>query len=254
SSHFVLLLLVVALLQWQAKRPYVAGLAFGLCASFKLPLLLLGVYFALRRHWRIVAGGATTIAAVGLSSVAIYGIEGLGGWVSEWVGPFLGGVVPAFNVQSINGFLARLTIDVGDLRDWELHEPSTAHKIARFCASAAMFALTYWLIWQPGKGGMKPADERDGPGRRDLLEFALVLDLALITSPLSWTHYYVWLLVPLGLYLGGRLPLPDDATTRRLVGAGWFLLSLPIIVMSPMEPSWYASILARTTVSVWLFA
>src|SRR5262249_37359842 len=62
SSHFVLLLMVAGLLQWRAKRPYVAGLAFGLCASFKLPLLLMGIYFVLRRHWRIAAGGATTIA------------------------------------------------------------------------------------------------------------------------------------------------------------------------------------------------
>jgi hypothetical protein len=31
------------------------------------------------------------------------------------------------------------------------------------------------------------------------------------------------------------------------------LVTLPIVVMSPMTPSWYASILAKTTVSVWLF-
>ena len=253
SSHFILLLLVVGLLQWRAKRQYIAGLAFGLCATFKLPLLLIGMYFFLRQRWRIVAGGATTIGVVVLASAALYGVIGLVSWYKEWIEPFLGGSVAAFNVQSINGFLIRLTIDVGDLRDWELRDPSTALRIARFCASAALFAASIWLIWRASRNAPAPQRDAGAADGRDLLEFVLVLTLALITSPLSWTHYYVFLLVPWALYLGGQLPLPDDAVTRRLMDASVLLISLPIIVMSPMTPSWYASILAKTTVSVWLF-
>jgi hypothetical protein len=36
------------------------------------------------------------------------------------------------------------------------------------------------------------------------------------------------------------------------MGAGIIMVSLPVIVWSPMEPSWYAAILSRTLVSVWL--
>jgi hypothetical protein len=41
--------------------------------------------------------------------------------------------------------------------------------------------------------------------------------------------------------------------TRRLMIGSIVLVTLPIVVMSPMTPSWYASILAKTTVSVWVF-
>jgi alpha-1,2-mannosyltransferase len=252
SSHFILLLLVVGLLQWRAKRTYLAGLVFGLCASFKLPLMLLGAYFFLRARWRIVAGGATTIGVVVLSSAALFGASSLVAWYKEWVEPFLGGSVVAFNVQSINGFLIRLTIDVRDLRDWELRDPPAVLRIARLSASAVMFGISYWLIWRRGKIAASPQGD-GGATPRDLLEFLLVLTLALITSPLSWTHYYVFLLIPWALYMGGQLPLPDDAVTRRLMHSGLIMVSMPVIVWSPMEPSWYASILARTTVSVWLF-
>jgi hypothetical protein len=79
-----------------------------------------------------------------------------------------------------------------------------------------------------------------------------MISLALITSPISWTHYYVWLLIPWALYLGGDLPLRDDAITRFLMRTSIILVSLPVIIWSSMEPSWYAAILSRTLVSVWL--
>ena len=59
TTHFILLLLVVALLLWRAGEEYAAGLVLGLCALFKLPLMLFGLYVLLRGRWRVVAGGAT---------------------------------------------------------------------------------------------------------------------------------------------------------------------------------------------------
>ena len=58
TTHFLLLLLALALLLWRAGWDYSAGLVLGFCALFKLPLLLFGAYFLLRRRWRILAGGA----------------------------------------------------------------------------------------------------------------------------------------------------------------------------------------------------
>jgi Glycosyltransferase family 87 len=252
SSHFILLFLVVALLLWQAKREYAAGVVLGVCAIYKLPLLLLGLYFLLRRRWPIVAGGATSISIVVLLSLAQFGIAGLLGWYSEWIGPYLGSVVAAFNVQSINAFLVRLATEVTELRDWEPREPSTAHKIARLCAYAVMLGGSCWLLWRGERSG--PARRANGaPGARHLLEVVLVLDLALVISPLTWSHYYLFLLLPWALYLGGKLPLPDDATTRWLMRTGFVLVSLPVVLAAPEVPSWFASVLARTTVSAWLF-
>ena len=56
TTHFILLLLVVALLLWRAGAEFSAGLVLGFCAMFKLPLMLFALHFLLRKRWRIVAG------------------------------------------------------------------------------------------------------------------------------------------------------------------------------------------------------
>jgi alpha-1,2-mannosyltransferase len=219
---------------------------------FKLPLLLYCAYFFLRRRWRIVAGGAMSMSAVGLLSLALFGVEGHLGWYSEWVAPFLHAAMPAFNVQSIDGFLIRLTADVADLRDWEPREPLLAHRIARTCAFAVLFGAAFWTVWR-GAGNATRVPDSAGASARDFLEFSLVLALALITSPVSWTHYYLLLLLPWGLYLGGQLDLPDDGTTRWLMRIGFTLAALPVIMPAEFVPSWPTALLARTVVSAWLF-
>jgi alpha-1,2-mannosyltransferase len=251
SSHVILLFLVTGLVLWRGKHDYAAGLAFGFCALIKLPLLLLGIYFVLRQRWAIVAGGATTIGVAGLSSLLLFGIDGNIAWYQDWVVPYLNGYIPAFNVQSVDGFLVRLSKGEEFLIHWDPPlVPTLFHRIARFAIFAALFGGSFLLIWRARQRA--PVAGERGPSPRDLLEFSLMINLALITSPISWTHYYLWMLIPWALYLGGELPLRDDVTTRLLMGAGIILVSLPVIVWSPMEPSWYAAILSRTLVSVWL--
>jgi hypothetical protein len=252
SSHFILLFMVAALVLWRGKREYAAGLALGICALIKLPLLLFALYFVLCGRWRIVAGGATTIGVAAVLSLMLFGIDGNIGWFEEWVVPYLGGYIPAFNVQSIDGFLVRLVKGEEFLRHWDPPiEPTLIHKIVRYGAFAALFGGSFWLIWRARRRAPM-VGAGDTPSPRDLLEFVLVLNLALITSPISWTHYYLWLFVPWALYLGGALPLPDDSTARALMRAGFVLVCVPVLVWSPMEPSWYAAILSRTVVSLWL--
>jgi len=253
TSHFILLFMVTGLVLWRAKRRYAAGLVFGACATIKLPLFLLGPYFLLRRHWRIVAGGATTIGVTVLLSVWLFGVEGHIAWYEDWVMPYLGGHIAAFNVQSIDGFLLRLRLGEEFLRHWDDPiQPTPLHQIVRYGAFAVLFGGSFWLMWRANRR-VPPPREESAPSPRDLLEFVLVVNLALITSPISWAHYYMWLLVPWALYLGGELPLPDDAVTRGLMRVGFVLISVPIVMWSPLERSWYAAILSRTVVSVWLF-
>ena len=55
------------------SRPWIAGVCFGLFTPVKyFPVVMLG-YFALRKRWRIVAGGTLTILVVVLASIAILG-------------------------------------------------------------------------------------------------------------------------------------------------------------------------------------
>jgi Glycosyltransferase family 87 len=257
STHFVLLYLALGLLLWGARREYAAGLFFGMCATIKLPLLLLGVYFFVRRRWSIVAGGATTIIVSALLSLAVFGLAQHIEWYQDTIGINAGKAIPAFNVQSIDGFLMRLSTGMEELLYWGPIEPTLAHRIVRNLVFAFLLGGFGWLIWRAERGAL--ISPRGGEmTAHDLLQFSVVLILALVTSPLSWTHYYLILLVPLALYLGGRLPLPDDAMTRWLFWPGYLLSSIPVI-MPHLEidpdpaPGWLAELAARTIVSAWLF-
>jgi hypothetical protein len=247
TTHFILLLLVAALLLWRGDRDFAAGLVLGLCAMIKLPLILIGAYFLLRGRWRVVAGGATAIAAIVVLSVATFGIAINLGWYEACIAPFTRGVIAAFNVQSIDGFLMRLVTGAHDLGNWNPLVPSIAHRVARIALVAGLFLGAIWLIRRGAPRAPVP-----GEGTRGYFEFSIVLVLALVSTPVSWTHYYLLLLLPWGLYLSGRLGLPADAATRRLVWASWLLCSLPVVA-PPDGPDWLDEIVARTLVSAWLF-
>ena len=251
TTHIILLMLVLALLLWRAGWEYTMGLVLGTCAVIKLPLLLFGAYFFLRGRWRIVAGGSTAVATAALLSLTTYGLDANIAWYTDSVAPFLGGVIPAFNVQSIDGFLLRLWTGAAQLRDWEPMALEPAHRLARLVVFALTYGTAIWLGWRANRSEPMPS----ATGRlsvRDVLEYALVINLAILTSPISWTHYYLLLLLPWGLYQGGVLPLPDDRTTRGLMWSSLLLTSLP--VLDPALPSgWIGELLARTLVSAWFF-
>jgi hypothetical protein len=251
TTHIILLLLVLAFLFWRSGRDFLAGLVLGVCAVIKLPLLLFGAYYCLRGKWRVVLGGATSITAAVLLSFADYGVEGNLGWYRDAVAPFLGGVIPAFNVQSIDGFLMRLWTGEAHLYEWDPLQPGTLHKVVRNLLLGLVYGSAVWFGWRANRTEPMPA-VNGTLSARDTLEFVLVINIAILTSPISWTHYYLLLLVVWGLYLGDRLPVPDDRQTRWLMWSSLLLTSLPVI-MPQHSPSLFSEVLARTVISSWFF-
>ena len=176
TTHIILLLLVLAFaalavglgLSWPASL-------LGICAVIKLPLLLFGAYYLLRGKWRVVLGGATSITTAVLLSLADYGLQGNIDWYRDSVEPFLGGVIPAFNVQSIDGFLIRLWTGEARLHDWDPMVPDTLHKVIRHILFLLVYGSAIWLGWRATRAEPMPAIN----GRlsaRDTLEFVLVIN------------------------------------------------------------------------------
>lgn len=249
STHIVLLLLVLALTTLRAGWPFATGLILGFAALIKIPLLLFGVYFLLRGNWRVVAGGAAMIVIALLLSLAVHGFEVNRAWFEGNVLAYIGRVIPAFNVQSIDAFLMRLTTGPDELFDWTAHEPTAAHRIVRWLIFLALFGSNFWLMCRAA-----PVVEQQSGAltERDYLEYSVILVLAVVASPVSWSHYYLLMLLPIGLYLGNRLPLPDDNVTRWLIWPGFILTALPIVLL-PFEPDWVLVLASRTILSAWLF-
>lgn len=247
TTHFVLLMLILALMLLRSGSQFAAGMLVGLCASIKLPLLLFAVYFVLRRRWRVVAGGATGIGGILLLSVAAFGLDNNISWFNCCVEPFLGGIIPAFNVQSVDGFAMRLITGTSRLSNWDPMDVPVAYKATRQVMFAIILGSAAWVIWRAGARVSEP-ERAEICDVRAMLEFVLVLNLALVISPISWSHYYALLLLPWGLYLGGRLPWPSDPLTRRLLWSGLVLTSLPVVVL-PLQADVLGEIAARTLVS-----
>jgi hypothetical protein len=179
--------------------------------------------------------------------VSAFGLDNNVNWFNCCVEPFLGGVIPAFNVQSVDGFAVRLITGTSRLSNWDPMDVPLAYKVARQVLFAAALGYVAWVL-QRGRASSRQTPSSETARVREMLEFALVLNLALVLSPISWSHYYALLLMPWGLYLGGRLPLPFDALTRRLLWGGMALCSLPIVVL-PLQADLIGEILARTLVS-----
>ena len=244
-THEILLLLVIGLRLWRTERNFAAGIVFGICAIIKLPLLLIGVYFFVRGRWTIVIGGAAAIVCAVLLSLIVHGFGVNADWYRDSIEPFLGGVIPAFNVQSIDGFLVRLFTGTDGLLDWTPHRPSVVHKVIRLTAVALLLGGMFFLMRRAGRTRAVPV--LGALSRREIVEFSLVLMLSLAISPISWSHYYLLLLLPIALHLGGFTVVPGKGW-RMALWIGFALTSLPVIIL-PSAPDWPGEIVARGVVS-----
>jgi hypothetical protein len=251
TTHIVGLILVVSLIFIGSGRQFLAGVLLGLCALIKLPLMLFCAYYVALQRWRIAAGAIVTILLLGLASLLVFGSEVNIGWYDTCVAPYLTGVVGAFNVQSIDAFLLRLVTGANLLWDWEPVGVSVAHRIARFLLVGAILGSALLLMWR-AKRARQLSLTGDMPALA--LEFVMVLNVALVVSPLSWVHYYLLLLLPAALAVGGRLSVRGhERAVPWLIYGGLTLASIPVAIPDLKDSSALGPIVARTAVSVWLF-
>lgn len=229
TTHFILLLLVLGLWVLRGNRDFAAGLVFGAAALIKLPLLLLGVYFFARGRWRVAAGGAVVCGVAAALSVLVLGWDLHVFWYEHSIKPFAETPLAAFNVQSVQGFFARLQHGGRFLEDWTPHALHPAVRVAsKLAAMLLLLGAAVVMGW--------PRSRRRGhliPVGRDAmieLEACIVLMLAMMVSTVSWSHYYLWLLLPAALLIGGKPPV---LASRGLRVAGWVALigALPPVII-----------------------
>jgi hypothetical protein len=173
----------------------------------------------------VVAGGAALCAAVALSSIAIFGWDTHVLWYRLCVEPFSGAPMPAFNVQSVQAFVARFSTGYGGLHDWEVYPLSDASQAAAAVITAALYLGALAVMLRPaaasagGKSAHVAADS----------ELLMVIALACMTSPLSWSHYYVWLLLGAAFLISRGEQLLTGRVWAAVAGAAMMLASLPIV-------------------------
>jgi alpha-1,2-mannosyltransferase len=234
TSHIVLALVIWGVERVKAKSPYLAGAIFGLAALVKPPLLLIGVYFALSRQWRVVFGGATTVALGAALSILIFGWDLHREWFETCIRPFLGGVVAAFNDQSIAAGLARFELGTRVLWDWNAYMVSPLTRALQWVSCAVLLGVTLWARLKAGKRDVE-------------IDIAQVLVLACLLSTLSWSHYFVWLLPAFALLFVATAPGGVEPGLRPAL-IGVYALAAPAEFLSaPMRDGSYPFALVLTS-------
>jgi hypothetical protein len=218
-THFVLLLLIAGVVCLDKTWEYRAGICFALAAIIKLPLLLFAVYFLGKGHWKVVGTYAATLIGVVALSVWYAGWSSHTEWYREVILPFSNKGLGAFNVQSLEGFILRLQDNI-PLYDWKPVEVDGNTKLAERIGTVLLGGLTSFLFLRHSSNPVRETN---------FLELSMVLCLSLIISPISWSHYYGLLLLPLGLYIGNRLPISNGKGSSAVMGIGTLLITPPVL-------------------------
>ncbi len=206
SVNFGQMDIPILLLLWLARdlyrRPNGAvwcGVAIGVAACLKPSPVVLLVFFLVRADWRVILGAVGTALAHLLVSSALLG--GFGVWF-EWafqVLPHLLGGSTNYANQTFNGLVYHLYADPKLLLSLAPPPALPAARLLAMLLNLAFLGGAAYLAWRFA---------RRGAGVKFDLGYSLFIVVMLVTSSISWEHYYTWLLFPLAVLLR-----PD---------AGWF--------------------------------
>jgi hypothetical protein len=234
TSHIVFLALAAGLQLLRAKRDLAAGVLLGVSALIKLPLLLFGVYFVLRQHWRAALGFALVWVLAVVLSLAVFGLAVNRRWFEISVLQFSGSPIGAFNVQSIPAFLVRLREDAHVLTDWKALQADVTQRFVAFVIIGLLYLAAARACLAPSKA--PPPWGSTTAHQASDVEYLLVLALALVGSPISWSHYYVWLLMPIAFFLKGHPHFESGTAGNRLAWLGIFLIT-PVVEVLQLPPT-----------------
>jgi len=232
---------VVAFAALTRGRDRRAGVLLAVLTLIKPPLLLFLAYLTFRQRWRAVLAAIATTIAAGVVSVAAVGLEAHRIWLAQVIGPFANRPIAAYNVQSIAGMLAHFRRPE-ELASWVPLEVSRGFMVTDY----ALIALVLAAVAITLLAGGPPLT----PGAQ-WAELSIVLVVVLLVSPLTWTHYYAFCVIPLACYATGAM-VASSAAARLAIATGAALVSAPVVLWLP-QVRILGSLMARVGISHYVF-
>lgn len=220
TTHMIALTMLVAILCYQHGREWLAGILLGINGLIKIPLIIPAGYFLVRRRWKVVGGGILVVGLALIVSLMIIPYTLNNQWVNSCILGNAGNPMAAFNNQSVVGFLARETISEGHFFEWI---PVTPPPVFKIYSSIALFVIMLPAIivifykWMSNRSLSET-----------ILEFSIVLTCSILISPISWTHYFAFLLIPTAYFLGGEFRQGLGKWHNLLFSLSLLLLSIPL--------------------------
>ena len=252
-SLLLLALMLGAFICLRQKHQIFAGTLIAMAAAIKAFPVIAIVYLVYRRYWVAVGSLVVGLAFLLALSLPFRGTALAKQDLARWTSGMLlhydeGGVAQragrsnAWKNQSIFGVANRMLRHVEYDFQWAPHTPvyanvadlkfSTVNKI--ILGSALLLGLVYI--------GVMPRREQRTP-KTDAIEFALLLLLMLIFTPLSFGYLYVWLLYPFTVIVQ-KMMIGAGAGLVRWTGAAVVLLALTI--PNPRMAQTYGSVFFAT--------
>lgn len=171
------------------RTPWPRGALIGLAAAIKLTPAAFVLFFIARRQWRPVLVAAASFVAAGLLGLVFAPRDTRAYWFGALLDPARIGRLEFTSNQSLRGLLHRLGLTDG-------------------AETAAWLGLSA-LIGMLALAGVA-ALSRPGQGRRgdDVAALLVTAAAALLVSPVSWSHHWVWAVL-------GLIWLADRASRHR---------------------------------------
>lgn len=263
-----LILLTLMLASWAALRrgwPSLAGSALGFAIAIKVFPLPALVYFVVRRQWRGVAAAAITcLVCVLVLPGLVRGMDRNFQEVQTWAGIMLGdqsgqtmaarsGIGFSWRNASVVSVAHRLLrpVPAGDVRNvpYYVNVAALPPRVVQGIGYAMVLSLGCLLLWAT-RCRFAPT------ARAEAMEWAMVLTLVVLSSPLSWTYFFCWLM-PGWAVLAHAVTRPGQSPRVRLwailgmILAGVLLGSAAFQTVDPMTSAygvttWGAMILFGT--------
>lgn len=219
TTHFIMIFVMISLWWFKQGREWLSGLLLGFNGLIKLPLILPSGYFFIRRRWRVVGGGLLAVGLALMFSFLLIPISLNLEWLDKIILSFAGHPVAAYNNQSVAGFLARQLISGSDVFSWRPIVPGTLFNIASIVLVALLYVPVIVVLFSNWKSSRTK--------HKYILEYFIVLVCSILTSPISWTHYYMMLLIPASIYIKEDIFDRSRLSLNLLLGTSLILLASP---------------------------
>jgi hypothetical protein len=253
-SYFLVFLLAAGLVLLRGQRSFAAGLLLGLAAVLKPALVLFGIFFLLRRDLRGVLGFALVGVTTVVASLVLFGWATNLYWLQTSILQYSHNWLAVSGNQSVPAFLFRLHEPPSILLDFTAKTPGAGEKLVSQLINMGIFLIAAAACCRPfGRPAVEDGENKVSAGERRDLQYLLTMCLCLVASPLSWAHYYAWLLIPTAFFLGGR-PALLLSTPARILGWTAIALATPLVLWpEPAAHSALAAFYASFAVSHHLF-
>ncbi len=216
----ILMLLVLMMRAMERGWNRAAGIFLALAGLLRIFPLLLIVYLALQRRWRVLAWTCVGLGSGGLVTLAIFGIRNSLSF-TDGVALTFGHLSQARHIDiAIEAIISRVFwFTMGQ------QLTPTVDLIRRLTIAgvdAAFLGITIWATFK-----LKPGDDPDWRG------FSLWIVASVLLSPTAWPHYMVLFLIPFSQIIYASIRSRIDSPAQWLALASYSLTVVTLMFMPP---------------------